>query len=66
MSRWTIQELKEASDYDLLLDAVNERKNRCTNYYSPLYERLQKLANHLNDLIIYDKIKDLPKSKNVR
>ena len=46
-NRYTIKELKEMSDYELLEAIVSERKSDCTNYYSPLYKRLSILCDKL-------------------
>ncbi len=45
--RYTIKELDEWSDYELLERLVTERQSDCTNVYSPLYQRLGKLHGKL-------------------
>jgi len=47
--RYTIQDLKEMSDKELILSIIQERKGQCTNYHSPLYERLTKLYQSVKD-----------------
>ena len=42
-NRYTMAELKEMGNYQLILSIIRERKTFCTNYYTPLYERLQEL-----------------------
>ena len=46
--RYTTKELQEFSDYKLLAAIVLDRQNSCTNPYSPLYERLNRLYHKLN------------------
>ena len=48
-SRYTIKELQEKSDYEMLRCVVVERQTDCTNVYSPLYARLQQLLKKLGD-----------------
>jgi len=43
--RYTIAELKEMDNWQLMLSVIRERKSFCTNDYAPLYERLQKLES---------------------
>ena len=38
--RYTIDDLQTMSDKELVLSVINERKDKCSNYYSPLYRRL--------------------------
>ena len=40
--RYTIQDLNTMTDKELVLSVLNERKAKCTNYYSPLYRRLKQ------------------------
>lgn len=47
--RYTIKELQERSDYEMLQAIVVERQSDCTNRYSPLHQRLQRLYDKLND-----------------
>ncbi len=46
--RYTIKELKEFTDYELLQRICLERESTCTNVYSPLSNRLQKLRGKLD------------------
>ena len=41
--RYTMKELKATSNKELIKQIITERKADCTNYYSPLYKRLQQL-----------------------
>ncbi|KKN60887.1 hypothetical protein LCGC14_0527580 [marine sediment metagenome] len=47
--RWTIQELKEWSNKELIKAFLRERKSSCTNMYSPLYKRLTKLEAQVDE-----------------
>jgi len=47
--RYTIKELKEKSDYEMLRCIVVERQSDCTNTYSPLYKRLAELKQKLEN-----------------
>ena len=38
--RWTISDLINTSDKDFILTLLAERRDSCTNLYSPLCERL--------------------------
>ena len=38
--RWTIKELEETRDSTFIRIMLNDRKNQCTNPYSPLATRL--------------------------
>ena len=42
--RYTIKELREWNDYEILLRVVVDRQSSCTNVYSPLYKRLSELG----------------------
>jgi len=46
--RYTIKDL-EHSDTWLLLRVIQDRKNSCTNIYSPLYKRLSELQNKISN-----------------
>jgi len=48
MKRWTIQELQEGSDRDLISGFLNDRKESCTNPYSPLYDRITALVSKID------------------
>jgi len=41
--RWTMKELDENSDDEIILQCVRDRRSTCTNYYTPLCKRLQKI-----------------------
>jgi len=45
--RWTIKELENTSDKDLIITLLVERRDACTNVYSPLYERLTATINRI-------------------
>lgn len=45
--RYTNKELRDTTDYEMLRCLVVERQSDCSNIYSPLYKRLQKLYNKL-------------------
>lgn len=45
--RWTIEELREYGDKDFIVAVLTERRNDCTNTYSPLYERLTATMKRL-------------------
>ena len=47
--RYTIRELKEYSDYEFILRLIQDRKQTCTNIYSPLFKRLNDLQNKLDN-----------------
>ena len=48
MHRYTIKELTEKTDYELLVMIVRDRQEGVTNIYSPLNERLMNLLRKLN------------------
>ena len=41
--RWTIKDLKEMDNWQIIIALINERQSFCTNVYTPLYERLTEL-----------------------
>jgi hypothetical protein len=43
-NRYTIKELREYSNKQLILAIIRERQNDCTNPYAPLSERLERLT----------------------
>lgn len=45
--RYTIKELETKSDMWLILRLITERKSKCTNIYSPLYQRLERLEHKI-------------------
>jgi len=49
MKRYTIKELTEFSDYELLEWIVLDRQESVTNVYSPMNKRLERLGNKLNN-----------------
>jgi hypothetical protein len=46
--RYTIKELKEWTDMELLRHIVRDRVGTCTNPYSPLSQRLEELRKNLD------------------
>lgn len=44
--RWTMKELKEKTDIEMLQGLIVERQSGL-NMYAPLYRRLQKIYNNL-------------------
>lgn len=57
MKRWTIKELKEISDIEFVIIELQERKNRLSNPYSPLAEKINQVIATLIKLE-YDKNKE--------
>jgi hypothetical protein len=49
MFRYTIKELEEKTDYEMLRCIVVERQSTTTNIYSPLSKRLQQLHSKLQN-----------------
>lgn len=49
MIRYTKQMLENMSDLELILSLISERKSSTTNPYSPLNQRLNALANKINN-----------------
>jgi len=49
MFRYTIKELEEWTDYEMLMRVVQDRQETTTNPYSPLNKRLNTLYNKLKD-----------------
>jgi hypothetical protein len=49
--RWTIKNLKESTDYDIIHSIIYERLSELKPY-SPLFERLDRIYHNLNELII--------------
>lgn len=47
MSKWTIKELNKISDIDFCIAILNERQNKLTNPYSPLYIKISSVKNSL-------------------
>jgi hypothetical protein len=52
MFRWTIKELQEMSDLEIIRRVLTERKSTLTNYYSPLNKKLTELSNKIDRKII--------------
>jgi len=50
MARWTIKQLKEISDIDFAIMELQERKNKLSNPYSPLAEKISKVIATLEKL----------------
>ena len=49
MRRYTIKELQELTDRELLKLVVLDRRSNLTNQYTPLYMRLTQLSGRLED-----------------
>ena len=49
--RWTIKELEEKSDLEILRGVLSERRSDCTNVYSPLSKKLGELYSKIDRLI---------------
>lgn len=47
---WTIKRLNETSDIDFAVAILNERRNKLTNVYSPLSEKIGKSIQTLEKL----------------
>ena len=47
--RYTLEELKEYTDYQMLIHIIIERRSDCTNVYSQLHKRLVELQKKLED-----------------
>lgn len=54
MKKWTIKQLKEISDIEFAIIELQERKNRLSNPYSPLAEKINQVIATLIKLE-YDK-----------
>jgi len=50
--RWTMKELENASDEQIILQCVRDRQSTLTNPYTPLCERLSKIIRKLNEVNI--------------
>lgn len=46
--RYTIKQLKELTDYEILRMIVRDRQETVTNIYTPLNVRLEKLMSKLD------------------
>lgn len=49
MKRWTLDELSKTSDRQFLLTLLNERKEKCTNPYAPLTQRIDATLRRLEN-----------------
>lgn len=47
--RYTMKELEEWTDYEMLMRVVSDRQDSTTNVYSPLNKRLDELYVKLKD-----------------
>lgn len=56
--RWTIKNLTEMIDKEILRGLVVERQSDCTNIYAPLHVRLSKIYSHLNEEIEIERKKN--------
>lgn len=45
--RYTIEQLKNMDDISFAISILQDRKSKCTNYYSPLSQKLNKSINTL-------------------
>lgn len=48
--RWTIKKLDSINEVDFAIAILNERKNKLSNSYSPLSQKINKTINKLEDL----------------
>ena len=46
-TRYTIEQLKNMDDISFAISILQDRKSQCTNYYSPLSQKLSKSINSL-------------------
>ena len=51
MFRWTIKELQEYSNLEILRGVLVERQESLTNMYSPLSKKLKELYNEVDKKI---------------
>lgn len=42
MERWTKESLENLSDLDFAIAILNERKDKVSNFHSPLYQKLNR------------------------
>lgn len=63
---WTIERLTKIKDLDFAITILNERRNRLTNIYSPLSQKLGETISSLNHSILIKNIdvKLLRKQRN--
>jgi len=54
MRRWTMIDLKQESDRELIAGFLRDRRQSCTNYYSPLYEKLTEIIAKLDQGHTFD------------
>ena len=47
MHRWTVGELEKVSDREFVLQTLRDRKESCTNVYSPLYSYITDLIKRI-------------------
>lgn len=50
MDRWTKKQLQEMTDIDFAICMLNERKNKLTNPYSPLAEKINQAIATLSEI----------------
>ena len=57
MHRWSMRDLERISDKDFILRTLRERRDRCTNPYSPLYDYLTKLMGRIerNEVELFER-----------
>ena len=46
--RWTMKDLNESTDNEILRSLIAERQSTCTNVYSPLSKRLAELYGKID------------------
>ena len=47
---WTIEQMEKMDDLSFAIAILNERRNKLTNVYSPLSEKLKKAIGELERL----------------
>ena len=47
MRRWTIKDLHNQSDRELIKGFLVDRREKCTNVYAPLYQKLSQIITNL-------------------
>lgn len=60
MERYTIKYMEQVKDIEFIIEILRDRKNKCTNYYSPLSIKLKEIISQLEEIYNLD-IKDLIK-----
>lgn len=47
MDRYTIKDMEELDDIQFAIRILQDRRSKCTNYYSPLSQKLDKCISTL-------------------